>query len=220
MRSASPQGCIRGFGFGAVLAASAVDLAYAYGTGSGLVPVAVLLAAGLAAVLWPARWRPRWLTVPMRTTVPAVLSLLYSAGSLSADRTASFGPGEVIVLISLLFLAVRHAPPRWALLCALLDAVALLALLVRRFGLRSESTMTLTVLGLVLIGLVAGLSAYLRSMDYRRTVAVGEMRRAERLAIAADLHDFVAHHVTGILVQTQMARMMAATARPDELDPV
>jgi signal transduction histidine kinase len=37
--------------------------------------------------------------------------------------------------------------------------------------------------------------------------------------MAADLHDFVAHHVTGILVQTQMARMMAAT-EPDHLDPV
>ncbi|WP_030037646.1 sensor histidine kinase, partial [Streptomyces resistomycificus] len=35
----------------------------------------------------------------------------------------------------------------------------------------------------------------------------------------ADLHDFVAHHVTGILVQTQMARMMAAS-RQGELDPV
>ncbi|WP_420918279.1 sensor histidine kinase [Streptomyces caniscabiei] len=37
--------------------------------------------------------------------------------------------------------------------------------------------------------------------------------------MAADLHDFVAHHVTGILVQTQMARMMAAT-EPGRLDPV
>ncbi|MET7897287.1 histidine kinase dimerization/phosphoacceptor domain-containing protein [Streptomyces mirabilis] len=37
--------------------------------------------------------------------------------------------------------------------------------------------------------------------------------------MAADLHDFVAHHVTGILVQTQMARMMAAT-EPDRLDRV
>ena len=56
-------------------------------------------------------------------------------------------------------------------------------------------------------------------MDYRRTVAVSQTRRSERLAIAADLHDFVAHHVTGILVQTQVARMMVATS-PQDLDPV
>ncbi|MFY7635001.1 histidine kinase dimerization/phosphoacceptor domain-containing protein [Streptomyces soliscabiei] len=56
-------------------------------------------------------------------------------------------------------------------------------------------------------------------MDYRRSVAVSDIRRSERLAIAADLHDFVTHHVTGILVRTQMARMMAAT-QPREPDPV
>ncbi|MFE8958616.1 sensor histidine kinase [Streptomyces iakyrus] len=50
-------------------------------------------------------------------------------------------------------------------------------------------------------------------------MAIGETRRAERLAIAADLHDFVAHHVTGILVQTRMARMLEAS-RPGELDPI
>jgi hypothetical protein len=71
----------------------------------------------------------------------------------------------------------------------------------------------------LLVGLTAGLAAYLRSLDYRRTVAVSETRRAERVAVAADLHDFVAHHVTGILVQTQTARMMAAR-QPQDLDPV
>ena len=74
-------------------------------------------------------------------------------------------------------------------------------------------------IGLVLVGLTVAFAAYLRSQDYRRTVAVTETRRAERLAIAADLHDFVAHHVTGILVQTQVARMMTDTG-PDDLDPV
>jgi len=74
-------------------------------------------------------------------------------------------------------------------------------------------------IGLALVGLTVTFAAYLRSQDYRRTVAVSETRRSERLAIAADLHDFVAHHVTGILVQTQVARMMADTGA-DELDPV
>ncbi|MET9827828.1 histidine kinase [Streptomyces sp. NPDC006385] len=220
MRSVSPQGCARGFGLGILLAASAVDLAYADSGGLGMPPVAVLLAAGLAAVLWPARRRPRWLTVPVRTTVPALCSLLYCAATLLARGDAPFGPGEAIILLCLLFVAVRHAPPRWAPVCAFLDAGALLALPVRFFGPGTdEFVVPLLLVGLVLIGLVGGLAGYLRSMDYRRTLAVGETRRAERLAIAADLHDFVAHHVTGILVQTQMARMMAAS-RPDELDPV
>jgi signal transduction histidine kinase len=71
----------------------------------------------------------------------------------------------------------------------------------------------------LLVAVIAGLGGYLRTLDHRRTVAVTETRRAERLAMAADLHDFVAHHVTGILIQTQMARMMATSA-PEHLDPV
>jgi signal transduction histidine kinase len=77
-----------------------------------------------------------------------------------------------------------------------------------------------SVLGLtLLVVLIAGLVGYLRVLDDRRRLAVTETRRAERLAMAADLHDFVAHHVTGILVQTRMARMLATT-EPDRLDPV
>jgi hypothetical protein len=42
------------------------------------------------------------------------------------------------------------------------------------------------------------------ALDYRRTVAVSENRREQRLAIPADLHGFVAPHVTGILVRQAM----------------
>ncbi|GAP45953.1 two component sensor kinase [Streptomyces azureus] len=65
-------------------------------------------------------------------------------------------------------------------------------------------------------GAVAGLGGYLRTLDHRRRVAVTETQRAERLAMAADLHDFVAHHVTGILVQTQLAQLIATT-EPERL---
>jgi signal transduction histidine kinase len=130
------------------------------------------------------------------------------------------GPGEIMILLSLLFIAVRHCPPRSALVCGALDAGALLILPLRGDGTQSSDVLGgLEMAGLLLVGLVVGLAAYLRSMDYRRTVAVSQTRRSERLAIAADLHDFVAHHVTGILVQTQVARMMVATS-PQDLDPV
>ncbi|MFH9002469.1 sensor histidine kinase [Streptomyces afghaniensis] len=149
-----------------------------------------------------------------------MVSALYTAGVLPADRAeAPFGPGEVAVLLSLLFVAVRHCPWPWALVCGVLDAVALLLLPVRHYRSLQGEVLAFALIGLVLVGLTAGLAAYLRSLDYRRTVAVSETRRAERVAIAADLHDFVAHHVTGILVQTQMARMMAAR-QPQDLDPV
>ncbi|MGW0824633.1 sensor histidine kinase [Streptomyces sp. NPDC002845] len=225
MRTPSTRGCARGFAVGAMVMASIGDLGAAVDSRAPVWPVAVVLAVGLAAVLWPAgtpsgkRAGPPWLTVQARTAVPALVSIAYTVSSLVADWRAPFGPGEVAILLCLLFVAVRHCPPRWALTCGILDGGALLLTPVRFFGNPDEGAQAFQLLGLILIGLTAGIAGYSRSLDYRRTVAVGETRRAERLAIAADLHDFVAHHVTGILVQTQVARMMAAT-RPDELDPV
>jgi hypothetical protein len=40
----------------------------------------------------------------------------------------------------------------------------------------------------------AALGGYLRALGGRRRVAIAATQRAERLAMAADLHDFVAHH--------------------------
>ncbi|MFD6169410.1 sensor histidine kinase [Streptomyces coeruleorubidus] len=220
MRSTSPRGCVRGIGVGLLLAASVLDLLIANGLRGALWALVTVLLVGLAAVLWPVDRRPPWLTPRLRTAAPAVVSALFTAGVLLAGRAqVPFGPGEVVILLSLLFIAVRHCPWPWALVCGVLDAVALLLLPVRCFRSLQDEMLAYALIGLILVGLVTGLAAYLRSLDYRRTVAVGETRRAERVAIAADLHDFVAHHVTGILVQTQMTRMMAAR-QPQDLDPV
>lgn len=221
-----PRGCARGFAVGVLIAACVVDVLYAGSDGTSVLPTAspvwptlAVLLVGLAAVLWPQGRRPAWLTPQVRTAVPALVSALYSLGSLATQKANVFGPAEVLILLCLLFLAVRHCPPRWAWGCGALDAGALLLVSIRNLGPWDAAVLGLVVAGLVLIGGVAGLAVYLRTMDYRRTLAVSETRRSERLAIAADLHDFVAHHVTGILVQTQVARMMAQT-RPQELDPV
>lgn len=221
MRFAWVRGCARGAAAGALLAVSVVDLLIASDPGYALWPPAIVLAVGATAVLWPKDRRPVWLTPQLRTGMPALLSLLYTAASLLRHRNAPFGPGEVTVLLCLLFIAVRHCPPRWAVVCGVLNAGALLATPSRYLQSvwSGDEAPLYELIGLVLVGLVTGLAAYLRSLDYRRTVAVAETRRGERLAISADLHDFVAHHVTGILVQTQMARMMTAERRGD-LDPV
>ncbi|MFI7407773.1 sensor histidine kinase [Streptomyces sp. NPDC049627] len=226
MKSVSPRGCARGCAVGALLAACVVDVLYAGSDGTSVLPTAspvwptlAVLLVGLSAVLWPAGRRPEWLTPQVRTAVPALVSGLYSVGCLATLKANTFGPGEVLILLCLLFVAVRHCPPRAAWVCGALDAGALMLLPVRYLGPLDANVLGLMLVGLVLIGLFGGFAVYLRTMDYRRTLAVSETRRGERVAIAADLHDFVAHHVTGILVQTQVARMMAQT-RPHELDPV
>ncbi len=55
---------------------------------------------------------------------------------------------------------------------------------------------------------------YLRLLDQRQESLALRARQEERIAIARELHDMVAHHVTGIVVQAQAARLVAAD-RPD-----
>lgn len=66
-----------------------------------------------------------------------------------------------------------------------------------------------------ILALGAGLG--LRFVDFRRRAATDAVRQEERLALARELHDVVAHHITGIVVQAQAARIVAGR-RPESLD--
>jgi len=63
------------------------------------------------------------------------------------------------------------------------------------------------------VGLAFGL--VLRDGDVRRVTAVADQRRAERMRIARELHDFVTHHVTGIAVRARAAQVVAARSPAD-----
>lgn len=65
--------------------------------------------------------------------------------------------------------------------------------------------------------LALGAGVGLRFLDHRRRAVAEAVRQEERLALARELHDVVAHHVTGIVVQTQAARIVARR-RPESLD--
>jgi signal transduction histidine kinase len=65
--------------------------------------------------------------------------------------------------------------------------------------------------GAVAIGLVV------REFETRRRAALDDVRTSERMELARELHDVVAHHVTGIVVAAQAAAVVARTS-PDEVD--
>jgi signal transduction histidine kinase len=64
---------------------------------------------------------------------------------------------------------------------------------------------------------VVAAGLWLRQLDSNRRAEIEDVRREERLELARELHDAVAHHVTGIVLGAQSARILAAR-RPDEVD--
>jgi len=70
----------------------------------------------------------------------------------------------------------------------------------------------------IMLSLGIAMGCILRATEARRQRAEQDVRQAERLALARDLHDLIAHHMTGIIVQANAARTVHATA-PEKVEP-
>ncbi|MEU6310720.1 histidine kinase [Streptomyces sp. NPDC047014] len=133
-------------------------------------------------------------------------------GEWSAGRADAYTLFEISALIVVLALTVRHGAA-WP---AAVAAVALCAAVVLRPVAVEMSENSLLVALFCAFGvcaaLVGALVARLVAVERRRHTE--QVRLEQRLAFARDLHDFVAHHVTGIVVQAQGAQVVAAS-RPE-----
>ena len=178
------------------------------------VPLAVTVAA-VAGVLagWP-RAR-RWL--PWAAGLAAVVSLAATVVTLFVPYEGSayaglLGLGEAAGLLALLALVVRTAPARLAWWQGVLLTVTDLAYLLRvpppPTLAAGMATLMVWFAGPV-TALIAG--GYPRLAEARRRRSVDDARRMQRLQLARDLHDFVAHDLTGIVVQAQAAQHVGQT---------
>jgi signal transduction histidine kinase len=204
------------------VAASAVLLA-GVGAGPGFGPSVTLPpAAALAALLgvlaaWPHR---RW--VPAATAAAGAVSLGTTLAVLAlgdGHEEQGLAAGLVLVeaaaLLTLITLTVRVAPVRAAVSAASV-AGAGSALWILRFGPPELSPAALAGFGFWALAavLAAGGGMYLRSLDDHRARSVLAARRAQRLQLARDLHDFVAHDVSEMLAQAQAGQIVAAQDPP------
>jgi signal transduction histidine kinase len=85
-----------------------------------------------------------------------------------------------------------------------------------RIGLRSSLILPTALSGVLAWGAALGIGLWLRSLDTQRRATTAAVRRDERLELARELHDAVAHHIAAIVVQAQAARL-AAAKHPEHL---
>jgi signal transduction histidine kinase len=116
---------------------------------------------------------------------------------------------EVAVLSILTVMAVRLARASVATTAGVLAGLAV-PLWLMRFG---RPVWSVEVVGgyaawtlVAVLAVATGL--YLRALDRRRTRAVAGARRAQRLELADDLHDFVVHDINEILLQAHAGQVL------------
>ncbi|WP_049557092.1 sensor histidine kinase [Nonomuraea sp. SBT364] len=196
-----------GAGFAGLLAFWAHQVAGSWGDGYWVFGcVAGAIVCGLAL----ARRRDRkWAAVSgFAVAVTAVLASRF------AGLPAEPGPAMALALSVLVGSAVRTLPVRQAAAVAAGGlAVASCSLLTAHQPASLPPVLVLN-LGAWLAGVAYGLGC--RRLAARRHALAEDVRRHERLQLARELHDVVAHHVTGIVLQAQAAQVLARK-RPDRL---
>jgi signal transduction histidine kinase len=139
-------------------------------------------------------------------TLAAVLSLVAgSDGRVTAPLTGLAATMAITAYV-VRYVRVRHAVGAVATLWA-----ALLFASATRIGGDSLQDLSIGFVFLLFIAVATGWYFRARDRERNQTVraAVTSAQQGERMALARELHDVVAHHVTGIVVQAQAALMVA-----------
>jgi signal transduction histidine kinase len=122
-------------------------------------------------------------------------------------------PATTLGLAVIVAAAVRRRPPVPATAVASGGLAIVVASRLLVLPTSSEVIPNLAATGWV-VAVAVGLALRLR--DARRRGAAEAVRREERLDLARELHDVVAHHITGIVLQAQAAQLLVARQTPNQ----
>ncbi|MGF1664883.1 MAG: sensor histidine kinase [Acidimicrobiia bacterium] len=209
----SPVGRLPAWGNGIVIAIGVIGAVLAVGidlfladSGGHLVLMAFTGLAMSAGLLLS--W---WAPVPgaamaMGSSVAGSIVTNFAAGR---DPYFIYTPGayESFILIALAYVVVMKASPFWGGL----TVVGLVITSVFSWGLALQTQPILWTFAPIPVLVVAGIAGMIRFGTWQRGRDVVDARNLERLDLARELHDVIAHHMTGIVIQAQAGQMVART---------
>ncbi|EKX64089.1 histidine kinase [Streptomyces ipomoeae] len=169
--------------------------------------------------LWLAFGSERRLSTPWRAALAGTGSAVLTAtAALLGWTPPDWGLLETACLLALLVRTCRKVErPAVALSLSVLLGAAVIDEPLRTEG--SGITLTYPFLLTFAVGGAIAAGCFLRTVEARRARAVADVRLAERLQLARELHDFVAHHVTGILAQAHAAHVVHMS-QPHQVGPI
>lgn len=166
-------------------------------------PFATIVAVGLAPVLLWRRARPLACVVVGFGTA-MVLGLVTLAGG-----PPSVGLDTMVYLLVLVYALVRWGSGREVVVGL---AVVLVAAAIGTVADHTGPSEVIGGFGILAAAAAGGAASRYRAESWRR--ASDQIRSQERIGLARELHDMVAHHVSAIAVQAQAGRTVAGR-RPD-----
>ncbi|MBL1095304.1 sensor histidine kinase [Streptomyces coffeae] len=185
---------------------------------------AVSMGVAVGVTLVTVGWWPR--TRARLGVAATVVSMVSAVATVLSGDAGEDSPVGVLMLVefaavtALVFMVARFAPaPQAVPLVLLLSAAGSTVILrVGAYASFLEAFGQCAFMGLGAIGATLA-GGYVRMLDTRRLNSVRAARRGQRLELARDLHDFVAHDVSGIVVLAQAARLVGA-GQPERLMPL
>ncbi|MGH8929201.1 MAG: sensor histidine kinase [Egibacteraceae bacterium] len=150
-------------------------------------------------------------SLAFRAALGAACSGVVTAWLFTLQSSRTWGLAESAALLLLIAAVSRLTAARIAVPCLVALCGAVIA---QPFRLAAPVAQLYSLLLAFPATAAIALGGVLRLSDQRKSAELQAVREAvrqkERLDLARELHDFVAHHVTGIVVQAQAAQVVAA----------
>ncbi|TDC25790.1 sensor histidine kinase [Kribbella albertanoniae] len=187
-----------------LLGFSAYQLAVAWGAAYWVLDAVAGAVVGVIALL---RRRDRWYAAITGITLGAVTVV----SAWLADLPTEPGPAMALALSVLVGSGVARLPGTQAI------TITVGGLLVAAGSLLISQTSGVATMNAIGWVVAASVGTWLRLRAVRRHAIATRIRRDERVDLARELHDVVAHHIAGIVLQAQGARI-AGRRQPAQYD--